>query len=163
MSGMLQVQTKIDQNDPVYEMEKANGERLPNGARIRKKLKPVHLEMIALHLEGVSNSQIARKFKYTDSSISILLQQPLAKELIQRVLNDSRHRFNMLSHRVVDVLADGLKDGNDKGMQLRTIDRYHKMYSILGDESGKQTAEDVVQEILKRADKIQLNVEVNKQ
>ncbi len=152
----------IAQSEPTkYEMEKAAGERLPNGAMPLKQLKPVHLEMIAMHLDGIRNKDIALRFGFTESRISILLRQPKAVELIQRVLEDAKGRFSVLRHRIVDVLADGLKEGVDKRTQFAAIDRYHKMHDILGSKDVDKTAEDVIQEILKRTDSITIDLKAD--
>lgn len=152
MSGMLTIQS--DEQSPVeakYQQEKADGTRLPNGVLPLKQLKPVHMEIIADYLSGMRNRDLAQKYGFTESRISILINhQPLAKDLIQAAVNDSRSRFNSLKTRAVEILAEGMQDGVDKGMQLRTLDRYHKMHDILGDKHTNQTAEDVIAQIMDR-------------
>jgi len=66
-----------------------------------KQLRPIHLHVIALHLRGVTNVEIAAQLDYTHIRVSQILNDPLALEVIEQmreriVINTEEEVMNKL-------------------------------------------------------------------
>lgn len=130
-----------------YLAEKLDGTRNPNGSKKLKELKPVHEEMIAMHLEGFRNKDIALAFNVTDSTVSIVLSDPLAVAVIQQARKENEARFNNLYGKAIDVIEDSVMPHQGIDTRLKGAALYFKEAGNKGD-GDKETAEDVIQKII---------------
>jgi len=152
-----------------YEFEKRIGVRRPNGAKNLKRLKPWHRQAIAAHLAGVPShlagvpSQvIAARFRKRPSTISIILNDPLAQAEIDRARAMHEAEFEALYGDMVNVLRRNLQ-GKDDRNALKAAQLFIKEKERLqGLGKGQRSAEDVIAEILGRIT-LQQNVQVNVQ
>ena len=139
-----------------YEMEKANGKRRPNGALALKKLSPLHIEIVKAHLDGVRNTDIAAMFRMTDSTISLILSDPLVEEIRAEWLKDRHAEFNALYGRAINTIRDSMNEDKPALVRLRAAKMVMEDAPFTKSrEDGRETAEDVVQRIL------QVNIQIN--
>lgn len=147
-----------------YQLEKENGHRLPNGAKPLKKLTKKHKQMIQLHLEGMSNNDIAEGVGMTPSRVSIILNDPLARAWAQSQMQDFELEFQALFPKTVGVIRDALGAETQGGApafatRLKAADLYYKASGRYKDAEEKgETAEDVIQRILANP-LVQINIE----
>lgn len=148
----------------VYEGEKLTGVRRRDGARSLQQLRPAHKQVIALHLSGYKNREIANLTDYTEAWISTLLRDPLAKELLEEAYSEQSQRLKALFADVVDSIKDGLdpKKSQIKD-RLKASEVWHKLNSDLNEGGGSQdSAESIVSRILQESrEGGQVNVQVN--
>lgn len=139
-----------------YEVEKANGTRLPNGARPLKKLKPRHLQVIRLHLEGLPNRRVAQQLGMTDSQVSLILSDPLTRPILARASEQWDLEFDALYGLHLDALREGLQSGDVRD-RIRAASVYgrERLERRKQDTGGSESAEDVIARML------QLNIQVN--
>lgn len=62
---------------------------VPAMAYSPKRLRPVHLEMVTLHLAGESNHDIAVKLGYTDQQVSNIINCPEVLEILAALKDES--------------------------------------------------------------------------
>lgn len=130
-----------------YLIEKEDGTRNTNGSRKLNALTPQHEEMIAMHLDGMRNKDIAEYFDVTDSTISIVLNDPLAQAIVQSARKENEGRFAALYGKVVDVIEDAVSPNESIDIRLKGASVYLKESGNTG-TGEKETAEDVVQKII---------------
>lgn len=143
-----------------YLAEKASGERRSNGVKPLKRLRPWHRLAIAMHLDGRSNAEIASLVKKRQSTISIVLSDPLAQREIDRAQSAYEAEFNALYGKTVQALRSGLESQSTMA-KLRAAQIFLKERErILGVDSSSRTAEDVIQEVLRRIPGVNIQVNV---
>lgn len=159
---LTDVQTELLSSDDAayshdqYLAEIESGDRRENGARKLNELKPIHLDMIEMHLRGYKNKDIADAFSVTDSTISLLLSDPLAEQIIKEARKESDMRMSALYSKAVDVLDDAMDGTNGISDRLKGASTYFNEANKKGTDQA-ETAEDIVAKIMN----LQLNVSVN--
>lgn len=135
--------------DPIrYKADKMLGVRMESGAKKLEKLKPVHRQIYALHMSGVSNNDIAFALKKTPSWISSVINDPLMQTLIAQANDDLDGELRALFPMALDALRSGLSDSDAK-IKLKASDQFFRTQSKYTDtKKGDQTAEDVIRQIL---------------
>lgn len=142
----------------VYQEEKMNGERRPNGVKPLKRLKGQHRLIIQLAVQGLSCAEISRQVGKSYGMVYQTLSDPLAQREIEISLAASRHQLRALQVRGIEVIGSALRSELPE-TQLKGVDRLMKMQEIMGVHSeGKETAEDVARKLMAA---IQVNVNVN--
>ena len=142
-----------------YQTEKALGHRRSNGVKPLKKLNTWHKKALLFHLAGFSNGDIAAAFHKTDSTISLILSDPLSQAIIERIHKGYDHEFRALYGKAVDGLRNRMDD-SDPMVQLRAIDSWMRESARREDrKEGKRSAEDVIQAIYDRIG--QTNIQIN--
>tara|TARA_Y100000310_G_C20584992_1_gene764925 strand:- start:310 stop:840 length:531 start_codon:yes stop_codon:yes gene_type:complete len=132
-----------------YEKDKRLGTRMVNGTKPLKKLRPVHRKIIGMHLAGFANCEIAEVVSMSQSRISTLLTDPLLLEIIEQGHDAADKELRALTPKAIHVLRTAMDSGDYKHSLraaedvLRTQGKFDKV-----SEEG-QTAEDVIQRILK--------------
>jgi len=144
----------MEYSPTTYQAEKDTGARRENGASNLQRLKPIHLKIVKLHIEGLGTTAIALKLGRSIGSISCILHDPLVKSLMQKVRESQEADLDALFGKVVDRVRDGLESERGLDANLKTIDRYVKLQQIKVDDRGPETAEDVIQRMLN----IQINI-----
>ena len=148
--------TVIDNLSP-YEQQKVLGDRREDGSLNLKKLKPIHIRVIQMHLSGYNNAAISRKVQKTQVTISRWLSDPLIRAELELAINSERSRLTMMTGKAVDAVDLAL-ESKDNTMKLKGVDRFIKLSDHLGDgEEDKITAEDIVNRIMN----LNLNIQVN--
>lgn len=142
-----------------YEREKAQGIRRKNGARKLKKLNNRQLKIVSLHLAGESGESIATLMGCTQVTVSRILNDPLAREIISRAYEDRQNEIDALAGQAIEAVRDTLRGYNTPRTKLAAVDKFVKLKDSIGreDETAK-TAEDVVAQIFKISDS---NVQIN--
>ncbi|PCJ26704.1 MAG: hypothetical protein COA94_04725 [Rickettsiales bacterium] len=152
MNILQEHELMLKEDSPVYtsaqyEEEKASGDRKDDGSRKLLKLTPRHEEMIAMHLDGMRNKDIASAYQITDSTISIFLKDPLVLAVISEARVQNEARFASLYGKVVDVIEDSVNGAESIDIRLKGASLYLKE---VGNKpvGERKTAEDVVQQII---------------
>lgn len=129
-----------------------------------KKLSQKHKNIIALHVQGVSRVDIGTFCGCTPEYVSMILQQPLAKEYLRDVEKYLDARMQSLYGQTVDVIQKGLA-GVATDTQLKAARlQMEATGKLKQDKDSAQTAEDVVSALLKAAGGVVAignNVQVN--
>lgn len=133
-----------------YRFEKIIGRRTPSGVFKLKKLRPKHKNVIALHLRGLSNRDVAFVTGLHEQYIGDILGDPLSHEVIQAYLSGIDHELAALAPKAVDALRSGL-DSDNNSIKLQAADRFFKVTGKYAQaESTGETAEDVLARALAR-------------
>jgi len=144
-----------------YMAEKRQGLRRPNGARKLKKLSNRHLRIITMHLQGKSGEFISSTMGVTFITVSRVLNDPLAVDLIASVYKDRQNEIDALAGDAIDAVRIGLNSDSDR-IRLSAVGSFAKLKDTIGkEETSAKTAEDVVSEIFARADIDTVNMQVN--
>jgi len=124
---------------------------LPGGGKPRvilKKLSNKHKHAIALVLQGLSREDVSDAVGFVPEYVTMLLQQPLAKEHIANVNRALDTQLEGLYGKSVEAIAKGLTH-QDPDVALRAAKVQMQATGRLEpQEGGKKTAEDVVSAIL---------------
>lgn len=147
----------------LYEQEKAQGLRRPDGSLNLKQLKPVHMKMIEMHLNGTKNAEIARALNKTQATISRWLSDPLVVGVLEQAYKAEDARFKALYSKVVDVIEDGLNmNKHSIGVNLKAADKYLKAHDKYDKarNSDTETAEDVIARVFNQLN-VNGNVQIN--
>lgn len=152
------------QDTAIYEREKLEGIRRRDGAKTLEQIKPRHKQIIALHLSGYKNKEIAQVSGYTEAWISTLLRDPIVKELLEEAYNEQSQRLKALFSDVVDSLKDGLDPRKAQIKdRLKASEVWHKLNGDINKEGAGATdsAENIVGRILQEAKDGEVNVQIN--
>ena len=128
-----------------------NGRLVPNLTRMNPSDKINHrwYKVLALHLAGESNAQIAEECGYEVSTVSVILNNKDMIALRQQLLSDSWKEFEALQAQVIGVIKNKLKS-QDEGVQLAAVQIWMKAAQKYAQKlTGiNVTAEDVVLQIM---------------
>lgn len=133
-------------NPAVYQFEKIIGKRTKTGELKLKRLKPLHRQMIAMHIGCFSNRDIAFQMNIDEITVSRVLRDPLSQELIKSYAEGIDAELEALLPLGVDVLRKSLLSDSAKIALLGT----DKLFRALGkfdhshEVEKKETAEDVI-------------------
>lgn len=123
-----------------------------------KSLSQKHKNIIALHAQSVSRTDIGQVCGCTPEYVSMIVAQPLAKEYLRELEQYMDSRLQTLYGKSVDVIQSGLA-GNATDTQLKAARLQLEVTGKLkGDRNENQTAEDVVAAIMAR---VTVNVQNN--
>ena len=112
-----------------------------------KKLKPVHREIVALHLQGLKNVDIADTFGITTVTVQNVLKDPLSVEIIDAAREENRMRLSALKAKAIDCMDEAMSSGSID-TKLKGASLYFREAARHSDDAGSETAEDVVQKII---------------
>lgn len=119
------------------------------------KVKPIkrltigHRRMIALHLQGYSNTEIASTLERSPATVGAVLRNPTTRELIDKTVGEFDDRLKALIPLSIIAIRDGLKDVDNK-VRLQAVDRLYKATGRFREhDENEKSAEDVVREIIK--------------
>ena len=139
------------QYDPqVYQFEKIIGRRTKTGELKLRRLKPLHRQMIAMHIGCFSNRDIAFQMNVDEITVSRVLRDPLSQEIISVYANGIDAELEALLPLGVDVLRKSLLSDSAK-IALQGADKLFRAlgkFNHTGDEEKRETAEDVIQRAL---------------
>ncbi len=139
------------QYDPqVYQFEKIIGRRTKTGELKLRRLKPLHRQMIAMHIGCFSNRDIAFQMNIDEITVSRVLRDPLSQEIINIYAEGIDAELEALLPLGVDVLRKSLLSDSAK-IALQGADKLFRAlgkFNHTGDEEKRETAEDVIQRAL---------------
>jgi len=102
-------------------------------ARIRKsRLKSLthrHKIIIGLHLQGKSSVEIARVMGCSATTVSSVVGDPLAQEVIKHYYEGIESELKALMPKAVDAIRGAL-NSQDTSMRLKGVDRFAKLSGI---------------------------------
>lgn len=136
-----------------YQAEKASGIRAKSGHKIVKKLKPIYVILLELHLRGLNNRQIctlleSRGIKRTEAWISQILNYGPLREIADKYLKTKENELNALTDLGVDAVRRGLMDP-DARVSLKASDQLWKIQGRYKQGAPPvESAEDVVKRII---------------
>lgn len=147
----------------LYEREKRQGVRRANGARKLKKLSARHLKIISLHLAGKSGEQIASLIGCTVVTVSRILNDPLARDLLTKVYEDRQAEIDALAGDAIQAVREGLQGDHPLREKLMAVDKFTKLKDSIGKgEDEGLTAEDVIERMFNRMNVAgDVNVQIN--
>ena len=142
----------VPYKSPTYMLEKTQGLRRANGARKLKKLSNRHLEIISHHLSGKSGEEIATLIGCTIITISRVLNDPLAVDILSVIYKDRQGEIDALAGAAIDVVRGALlNNGVTTREKLTAVDKFTKLKEVIGKSDGStKSAEDVVAEIFNK-------------
>lgn len=107
--------------------------------------------VVELHLQGLSNAQIAALTDYTVNSVYRILHHKDVIQVRQQLLDGVQQEFEALFSKTVNVIRNGLDDA-DPNVNLSAADKWLKANGKYKGDKGTVinniTAEDVVMQIL---------------
>lgn len=114
-----------------------------------RRLKMRHRRVIAAHLQGVSNTDIASALGCSQGYVSQVLNNPTVVPILQRCYEDFEREFHSLTPLCIEALRDNLI-GDDGSLQLKAVDLTFKRQGVYEKKVDlTTTAEDVIEKILK--------------
>ena len=124
------------------------GRRRETGALNLKKLRPKHRMIIAYHLNGLTNAEIATILGYADTYVSVVLNDPMVQSVLARCYEDQELELRGLMPKAVDAIRTGLSNSDDK-VKLKASDQYWRVRGRYKEaEKKEETAEDVIRRFL---------------
>lgn len=147
---------------PRYLVEKAIGLRRETGAAKLKRLTTRHLKMLGMRLEGYPLERIAQEMNCTLHTVSRVLNDPLAQDLLRKVYTSRASEVQHLAGKAIEATREALNKEQPIGVRLRGVAAFQKIHEVMvPKDTERETAEDVVQRILKSgiiAENVQINV-----
>ena len=114
-----------------------------------KRLRMRHRRVIAAHLQGASNIEIAASLGCSQGYVSQVLHNPTVVPILQRCYDEYEREFQALTPLCISALRSNLEceEGN---LQLKAVDLTFKRQGAYDRaiDTGT-TAEDVIEKILK--------------
>lgn len=143
----------------LYNVERDIGLRIETGSARLKKLKPKHKKIIALHLAGWPNNDIADHMEMSATYIAIVLRDPLCQEVIHTMDDLHEEEFMRLRAFANDALRNALQPTKPDKVRLQAASIFYKRESVKAEKSG-ETAEDVMLKVLAKieAQNVQINL-----
>ena len=133
-------------NPATYKYEKIIGKRTKTGELKLKRLKPLHRQMLHMHLGCYSNRDIAFHLNVDEITVSRVLRDPLSQEIINTYASGIDAELEALLPLGVDVIRKAVLSDNAK-IALQGAD---KLFRALGkfdsnrNVEKQETAEDVI-------------------
>ena len=148
---------------PRYVSEKQIGIRRQTGARKLKRLTRRHYEIIARHLAGQSGNQVAVAMRITVGTVSRILNDPLAVEVVRRAHKDREKEVDALVGNAVEAVREVFQDEDSTTQQkMVAVEKAVKLREVLVDgDKEKETAEDVIQKLYAQINITGENIQVN--
>ena len=116
-----------------------------------KRLSQKHRNIIALHAQCMSRTDIGQMCSCTPEYVSMVVAQPLAKQYLRELEQYMDSRLQAMYTKSVNVIDKGL-DGDATDAQLKAARLQLEVTGKLkGDRNDNQTAEDVVMALLRAA------------
>lgn len=147
---LLREQMRAKYDPAKYQFEKVIGKRTKTGELKLKRLKPLHRQMLNMHLGCYSNRDIAFYLNVDEITVSRVLRDPLSQEIINTYAEGIDAELEALLPLGVDVVRRAMLS-DDAKIALTGTD---KLFRALGkfdhshDVEKKETAEDVIQRAL---------------
>ena len=133
-----------------YNYETLVGVRRASGARNLAKLSPAHRAVVAGHIQGMSNVEIAAVLDRSAVWVGEVLHDPLVKDLIGKFMSGVEGELEALFPAAVGAIRTALDDENPL-TALKAVDRFVSMSQRYQKKEGSASAEDVIKKALELA------------
>jgi hypothetical protein len=115
-----------------------------------KRLKMKHRRIIALHLDGCSNVEIAVAMDANPAYISNVLNDPLVQKFLEDAYKDFDQEIKALTPGAIAAVRRNLDCGEGK-LELKAADMAFKVnHRYAEKDDARQTAEDVIERMVER-------------
>jgi hypothetical protein len=109
-----------------------------------------HRRIIALHVQGLQNTEVAAFLRVSPTYVSSVLNNPTVQPVLHAIYADYERELKALFPMTVDALRKALENG-DHGDKLRAAELWHKIHGTFQrTEDSRVTAEDVVERIMEK-------------
>ena len=102
-----------------------------------KRLSQRHKLIIGMHLNGESHKEIAKVVGCSETTVSVVVRDPLAQEVIEFYHEGVEAELKALFPKVVDAVRKGLEDNSIK-TKLAAVDRFAKLTGLDAPEGGSR-------------------------
>lgn len=133
-----------------YNVDHMVGTRRESGIRNLAKLNQLHRVVVAMHLQGKKNVEIAEVLDKSAVWVSNVLTDPLVKELVDHCMAGVEGELEALFPMAVAAVRNGLSDENPL-TALKAVDRFVGMSGRFAKKEGSTSAEDVIKKALELA------------
>lgn len=103
-----------------------------------KTLTQKHKLMIGMHLNGVKTCDIAEAMGCGDATVTTVIRDPLAQEVIEHYYEGVEDELKALFPKVVDSVRDALGKNKDMNTRLKGVDRFTKLTGRGEKEQGER-------------------------
>ena len=138
----------------LYTYQKLIGARRKSGALNIQTLKPKHKQLLALHLQGVSNNVIAEVLDMAATHVSVLLGDPLMRRYIGEFHEGADAELQSLFPMAIDSFRRGLEDDDVKTSMIAGKEVFKALGKFQRHDTKQaegETAEDVIARALSLA------------
>lgn len=149
-----------------YAIEKLHQLRMANGRLKLKTLKARHYRILFLHMEGMSQRNIATIFHLSECHVSLIINDPLSQDFIARGMHDLDGEFRALLGPTAGVLRETLGHPNPE-IRLKAADKVLRINGKFDkrEDAVRTTAEDLVRQLIAQVPSTliekQVNIQVN--
>lgn len=129
----------------------ANGRLLElhsNNQRPIKRFSSRHRVVIALHLQGCDNQEIAEATGYAPATVSAIICNPRSQEIIQSALARCDDKLSALLPQSIDAIRRALRSGDHRHTLKAAELLLRTQGKLTPRDLGDTTAEDVIRRIL---------------
>jgi hypothetical protein len=145
-----------------YAAEKLYGIRRQTGAAKLKRLTTRHYHIIARHLSGERAESIANGMGLSLTTISRVLNDPLAQDILKRSYKDRQAELDALVGEAIDSVRHAFQNGSTSE-RLAAVDKYTKLKQAIAPETNPMaTAEDYARAIVQGNQNVQVNIGVSR-
>ena len=121
----------------------------PRSMRGIRKITLKHRRMVALHIQGKTNAEIARILGCAPGTVSVVLSNPTIRDVMRRIGDVYDDYIADLKPLVYEVLRETLTSGT-RSEKMKAIDRWGALTGEFKEPDRKDdSAEDVIQRALK--------------
>lgn len=123
---------------------------LENSRNDLKNLKTHHKLIIMLHLEGLSNSDIASEVGRSPGYVRWVLSRPIVQDVVDQYFELTDREFKTLYKLSVRAVRDALSDKQDIRVRLNAADKFFRAHGKYESRDQRKTtsAEEVVSDIM---------------
>lgn len=126
-------ENQLISKDEIKKLHTVVGPRDESSTHQLSHLKPIHKDMIAAHLSGMRNKDIALKFGRSEQTVSRVLNDPLAKKYLEIGYLSYEQDLRSLYGVAIEACR-GLLESSDKELQGKGIDKLDKLSKLLTPE-----------------------------
>lgn len=143
-----------DGKTALYHHEVMIGVRRGSGANNLTKLKPLHYKIVALHLQGWANVDIALHLDMHAAGVGVILNDPLVRGIVDDFNNGVERELEGMYGLAISAIRKGLQS-EDPSTALKAVDRFAVFAPRMAEKRSNPgtTAEDVIKEALALAGK----------
>ncbi len=114
-----------------------------------RRLRPKHLRIIALHMQGYTGPQTKAFLEESNVTISLMaiyrvINDPLSKGLMAEFYAGAENELKALDGMAIDVLRRAMRDGSHRDA-ISAADKIFKMNKRYGDPPSSDSAESIIQ------------------
>lgn len=117
-----------------------------------KRIKMKHRRIIALHVSGHANADIARMLDVTSTAVAQTLANPKVQPILASIYEQFDKELKALYPLAIDAMRDAM-NSDEHGAALKAADLYFKTQGTYErKEEAGHTAESIIEVILEKAE-----------